>query len=185
MPGYLDLQMSGAIALSLLAAVVDVFTSKIPNYITVAGVLLGLVAAGAASAGVLPSESPVLIDNALLTMIGVLATVLFVYSMGVLGGGDAKLLVALAVWVGFPAIIVVLFYTLLAAMALIVIICCVRGKLLRLLLSMVFYAGALVYAPFRDKIDGDILKMRLPFGVAIFLGICTWCVQTILGISYP
>ena len=183
MPGFLDLQAVGAILLSFVAAAMDAQTGRIPNHLTVPGVVLGLTLAGLASGGILDATGMVPFSDAIATTVVVLVTVLVIYSMGLLGGGDAKLLVALAAWVGFPDILVVAFHSLTAAVLLIFGLCLIQRKLFLLLRSILCYAGSIILPSLRERVDEDILQMKFPFGVAVFLGVCVWYVQRMLGLS--
>jgi prepilin peptidase CpaA len=91
-------------ALMAFAASSDLFTMTISNRVTLA--LIGGFAAMALISGMSPSD--------LLTHLGAAATVLTVafifFARGWIGGGDAKLAAATALWLGFDHLLVYLLY---------------------------------------------------------------------------
>lgn len=111
------------IALAATAAVFDVRTGRIPNWICVAGFAVGLAwtafFSGAAelSGGALPAFA-----------IG-FGAVLILYVFKGVGGGDVKLMAGFSLLAGFPGIIYCLFYGCLAAGALMIAPMAWRGEL--------------------------------------------------------
>jgi prepilin peptidase CpaA len=96
------------LALMAYAAASDLITMRIPNWLS-----LGLVAAFVifAAAGGLPWQAlPMHVATAAL----VLAVCFALFACGWMGGGDAKLAAATALWLGFPSL---LDYLLVAAIA--------------------------------------------------------------------
>jgi prepilin peptidase CpaA len=92
-------------ALIIAAAVTDIFTMTISNWISII-----LVAAFAATA-VLTGMSG---NNILLHFAAgglVLAVGFTMFCFGLVGGGDAKFLAAIALWFGFQQILPLIFYT--------------------------------------------------------------------------
>ena len=66
----------------------------------------------------------------LVGVLGVAALVLALYSQGLLGGGDAKLLVGLALLQGYPMIIYTIFYSFLIGGVVAAVVLAYRGRLL-------------------------------------------------------
>jgi prepilin peptidase CpaA len=97
--------MPGAVA---LAAALDLFTMKIPNRLSAVMVLAFLPLA--LLAGLAPSE---LLDHAGAGLIGLMLGVLL-FIPGWFGGGDAKLLAAIALWIGLDSLLPYVLYTALA-----------------------------------------------------------------------
>ena len=78
----------------LIAGAMDMLTMTIPNRICIAFAALFLIAAPAAG---MPLDQML---NHLMTGAAVLGIGIFMFAMGWMGGGDAKLISAAAVWVG-------------------------------------------------------------------------------------
>lgn len=97
--------LPGAVA---LAAALDLFTMKIPNRLSAVMVLAFLPVALLAGLG--PWE---LLDHVGAGLIGLLIGVLL-FIPGWFGGGDAKLMAAIALWLGFENLVAYLVYVALA-----------------------------------------------------------------------
>jgi prepilin peptidase CpaA len=97
--------MPGAVA---LAAALDLFTMKIPNRISVVMVLAFLPLGLAAGLG--PWE---FLDHVGAGLIGLLLGVLL-FIRGWFGGGDAKLMAAIALWIGLDNLLPYMLYVALA-----------------------------------------------------------------------
>ena len=80
------------VALACVASAYDVATRTIPNRVTVAGFLAGLVLASA--------EGPAVVGIHLFAALVVLLVCLPLFMLGALGGGDVKLLAAVAMLLG-------------------------------------------------------------------------------------
>ncbi|HYC02565.1 MAG TPA: prepilin peptidase [Azospirillaceae bacterium] len=131
-----------AAGLLLWAAIGDIARYLIPNRIPAALVLAFLVqAAVAGTAGSLAAH--------LLTGAAVLAVCILLFAMNVIGGGDAKLLAATALWAG-PA-----------ATPLLILVMGVAGGLLAL--------AMLLHHRLRAP-EGAEPPRRIPYGVAIAAG---------------
>lgn len=108
----LEIAVLGAAALVAAAVVTDVASLTIPNRIPV-GVVLAF--ALAAATGTL--DAPALGWH-LATGAAVFAACIGLFAAGLFGGGDAKLMPAVALWIGPPALTPFVFYTALAGGAL-------------------------------------------------------------------
>lgn len=86
-------------ALMLAAAWCDALRYTIPNWISLA--LAGLFAPAALLSGM----DPVQIGLGYLVGLGALAAGIALWAPGFIGGGDAKLIAAGAVWFGWPAVV--------------------------------------------------------------------------------
>jgi Flp pilus assembly protein protease CpaA len=110
-----------SLAGALIAAVYDVRTGKIPNALT-----YGLSIAG----GILLIWTPALERTAVLVgVLAVAALVLALYSQGLMGGGDAKLLVGLAFLQSYPMIVYTIFYSFLIGGVVAAVVLAYRGRL--------------------------------------------------------
>jgi len=140
--------------LVIVAALKDVTTFTIPNWISVSLVLAFYPAALAAGVplGVI----------GVCTAVGACALVagMAMFAVGWIGGGDAKLLAATALWIGWPAVLPFLLVTALAGGALALILLQMRSALLRPLLET---GPAWIARLAKD--GGDA-----PYGVAIAIG---------------
>jgi Flp pilus assembly protein protease CpaA len=91
-----EIHLSRLVVLVLLAAVAagyDVTSRTIPNWLTASGLLLGILLAALVG----PAEA----GYRLLAALATLLVGLPLFRLGILGGGDVKLLVAVAAVVGF------------------------------------------------------------------------------------
>jgi prepilin peptidase CpaA len=80
------------------AGAMDLFTMTIPNRVSLALI------AGFAVAAALSGMPLAAIGNHVLAGLAFLCVGIFMFSMGWLGGGDAKLLAASALWLGFDSL---------------------------------------------------------------------------------
>jgi prepilin peptidase CpaA len=137
---------AAAIALLLWAALSDLAHRRIPNGIVAALALLALIRMGSGAAS--SWDWTLLADLA--AGLGVFAAGAAAFQLGLLGGGDVKLLAAGALWAGASALWPFLFLTALA------------GGLLALGFALAIGAARLRAA--RDW------RPTLPYGVAIAAG---------------
>ena len=152
--------------LFIVAAISDVWRFTIPNYISAALVVLFV-----ATAVAVPFATDWLMHFG--TMLAIFCLGLGLYSFGVLGAGDAKLLAAGALWVGGDWMLIAQFlgYVGLIGGALAVSLLVVR----RLLVGLIYYSpGTGRYLP-RLLLGGE----GIPYGIAITAG------ALILGPSLP
>jgi prepilin peptidase CpaA len=174
-------QVLGAVLVAGAGAVADVRTRRIANSLTVTSAVVGLAVAGAVSTGWLPALRGVVFGDALACMLVTLALGIVFFTRGLLGGGDAKLLAAIAAWVGFPAMAYIAAYTVGAALVMVVVTCAVRGKTRALACSVVAVLVGCVLPALRRHLDRDLAGLTLPLGVAIWLGTCGWLVHASLA----
>lgn len=136
-----------------IAGIGDVFSYRIPNWLT--GLIALLFFPMAAMTG-LGGEA---IMWHLITGLGVLACGFGLFAFGFIGGGDAKLLAATALWFGWPVSMVFLIYTSLA------------GGVLAIIYS--------IYRTFRIESEVRAISWlkrwtsfepNLPYGLAIAVG---------------
>jgi prepilin peptidase CpaA len=111
--------------LVVIAALKDITTFTIPNWISIA-----LVAAfyPAALAAGLPLG---VIGMCTLVGVGALVVGMAMFAVNWVGGGDAKLLAAVALWLGWPALLPFLLATALAGGALAIILLQMRSAMLK------------------------------------------------------
>jgi prepilin peptidase CpaA len=132
------------------AAVMDLFTMTIPNRISLA-LIVGFFAA--AIMGGMPSADILRHVGAGLS---VLAVSIFMFSRGWMGGGDAKLLAAASLWVGFAQLLEYVFVVTLFGGALGIFILAYRNVIPPIVIAGRDWAERL-----HDK------KSGIPYGVAL------------------
>lgn len=124
------------------AAVFDVRTRRIPNWLT-----FGLAAAGLIAAAIAGWH---LFGNSLLAFVAIFAAGAVVFSMHWLGGGDVKLLAAVAAWVGLPDAVGLALFT------------AVSGGLL----ALAWLAGGKL----RGNSVAESKRAKMPYALAILAG---------------
>jgi len=141
-------------ALVLAAAVSDATSFTIPNWMSLA--LLAIFPVAALAAGLPPSA--IGLHFAVGTTVLVVGIGMFV--MRWIGGGDAKVLAAVALWVGWPAILTLLVGAALAGGLLAIVLITLRSDRVR----PVIVLGPPWINRLADKGEG------VPYGVAIAAG---------------
>jgi prepilin peptidase CpaA len=142
--------VSAAVLLTLLGALEDVRRFTISNWIPGALIALWLVYAPFSGLGWQGA------GLSLLTGLGVLALMMALWMPGWLGGGDAKLIAALALWFGWPSVLTFL---------LLAMIC--GGILAAILLAARRFAPVLPMSPARLAASPLAQGAPVPYGVAI------------------
>jgi prepilin peptidase CpaA len=168
------------LALSLIAAIIDLRTRKIPNLLTYPAMIFALSYHSAINGfeGLIFSSSGLLIGILLL---------IIPYFMGGMGAGDAKLMGAIGSFLGakaaFNAFIIIALAGGIYSLALILIRRDVfKGffsEKLLILSSMVILRQ---YVPIQSDSSGQ--RPRLTYGVAIAFGTITYLLTETLGIKF-
>jgi prepilin peptidase CpaA len=146
------------ILLLLYVATIDIATRLIPNEISVALALLGI-------AGQL--ASPIQIAQSLVVAVILLLLLLIIYTRGWIGGGDVKLLVALAIGLPLTGVIQLLTVTALAGGVL---------ALVHMMMRLLPYprlapaGSSLVRRVYAIERRRHLRHAPLPYGVAIACG---------------
>jgi len=143
----------GFASLMLWAAATDVRSLTIPNRISVAIVMLY-------PAYVLAAGHPVDWSGALIVAGSLLAVGFVAFALGLIGGGDAKLLTAGALWAGPAQLMEFLFLTALAGGGMATVLW------LRHRLSRAAAPAMLLSTPS----DPDFAKQPMPYAVAVAAG---------------
>jgi prepilin peptidase CpaA len=155
-----------------VAAISDVRAYRIPNGLVLGIGLLFLLAAPAAG---MPWQVTVwhLLAGVLLFALGYA-----LFSFGLIGGGDAKLVAAAALWVGWTALPHFLLYTALAGGVL---------AITMLVWEVIRMHVELTASNPESSIFKRIISLRpdLPYGVAIALGACAALTRTWWASSLP
>jgi prepilin peptidase CpaA len=150
--------------LVIVAAMKDITTYTIPNWISAA-----LVAAFFPVALALGAPLPV-IGTCLLIGLAALLIGMAMFALNWIGGGDAKLLAAAALWVGWPAVLPFVLVTAVAGGALALILLQMRSSLLR-----PWFVRAPPWLARLATDGGDA-----PYGVAICVGALFILPQSVL-----
>ncbi|MFC1661544.1 prepilin peptidase [Gemmatimonadota bacterium] len=176
MPSLQTVQFLVLAAILLAAVVLDLRERRIPNKITLPGLLVGL-ALGVGLEGGIPLSA--------MAGAGVALFLSFPFvALGGLGAGDSKLLTAVGAFVGPGALLPVAFYGAVAGAGLAVLASLRRGSFLGLVLSS---GGLLVYLVTFGR-RGHRLSLdtpgaqSVPYAVAIALGaVAAWFFPFSLG----
>lgn len=154
--------MMSAGGLVLLAAAWDVFSRRIPNLLPLIIAALYFVDAGFAGDW---AEMP----WHLLCGMAVLVVGIFIFSLGWLGGGDVKLLAALAFWAGPDQLMLLLLMTCLAGgiLALIYVIPMIICRMPAVSGLVDWFFMTVLKKPAPMLQAGKALGLQLPYGVAI------------------
>jgi len=137
---------------SFISAVFDVRTGKVPNALTYG---LGGIGAILLVWSPVPDRSAVLVG-----VVGVTALVLALYYQGLLGGGDAKLLVGLSLLQGYPMIVETIFYSFLIGGVVAAVVLAYRGRLFP------FIGKLFRLRPITPDVEGP----PLPFAAFVWAG---------------
>lgn len=140
--------------LVIVAALRDASSYTIPNWISLA--LAGLFI----PAALLTGMPPLTIGIGLLSGLVMLMVGMGMFAMGWIGGGDAKLLAAAAMWIGWPSMLTFILVTTLAGGALAVLLLAARSSALQ------------VYAARAPRWVGRLMTPggNAPYGIAIAIG---------------
>jgi prepilin peptidase CpaA len=172
------LQLLALLVMLGLAVVSDLRERRIPNRVTVWGAGVGLVLSALVAGGIPTS--------ALWGVVVALGLSLPAFALGVLGAGDAKLLAAVAAFVGLGALPSVLLYGGLAGGILGLASSIQRGTVIPVLLNLpgtFVYVATLGRRGARQSIQ-DPNARTIPYGVAIAAGaVAAWFFPLSLGAS--
>jgi prepilin peptidase CpaA len=160
-------------AIVCIAAVIDVRTMRLPNWLTVAALAAGLLFSAIAPAP----------DNSFWRALGGagagLAVTLPLYVLRLMGAGDVKLIAGVGAFLGFPAIFGALAYVFIAGGVLAIVIAIWRRSLKRLAVNVTQATQGLFYTAMAGVRSTVVLSQgasigKLPYGVAICAGTLAW-----------
>jgi prepilin peptidase CpaA len=163
-----------ALLLLVLCAYWDVRYRRIPNWATLPGVALGL-----GLNGVFLGWQGLKVSG--LGLLVGFGSLLILFVLGWMGGGDVKLMAAVGALKGYPFVVSALFYSLIVGVVIGVVLLIWNRKAMRTLKNMFYVIGSRVskVVPKQD-IDREQTQ-KLPFGLAIVLG-TAWAM--IVGIAW-
>lgn len=167
------LQWGVAIAVSLIAVVLDLRSRRIPNLLTGPALLAGLIWAttSAGFAGLCESLAGAV-------LIAAPYVILFALAGG--GAGDAKLMGALGAWLGLVNGVIVLLAVALSGVILAVVYAVAKGRVGAVLAHVRQILRVAAFVVYRrgdkDATKGVMPKteemVTMPYGAAIFSGVC-------------
>lgn len=173
MTGWMTLAQHGAlIALLIIAAIWDGRHGRIPNWLTGSGCAAGLLLC---LWTFIAADNSVAISLVVGGMIGG-GAMLLLYLGGGVGGGDVKLMAAVGLLGGYPAVVPYLFYGMLAALIMILGRLAWRGELWAT-------AGTIIRAKPRILAPGEGVSSARPsasFALALGVGVIWVQVMTLL-----
>lgn len=126
------------LALLVYAAVEDIRTRRIRNWLTLALAGSGLMASFFAGAAVGPSQA------GLGLLVG-FAIPFVLFLLGALGGGDVKLLAGIGAWIGAPGVFKVFIVAAIVGLMIVLVQCAVQGRLFALFRNSAVLALSLVH----------------------------------------
>jgi prepilin peptidase CpaA len=161
------------IAMLLTAAVIDVRSHRIPNWLTGGGIVIALVFA---AVGVPPQQEGFL--SSLGGMATGLAVLLPMYLLRVMGAGDVKLMGMVGAFVGFPDIVYAVLWSLCFGGFVALAFAIYRRALRRVASNVTHIIHSLAFAAAAgirpSPMSGRTSIGRFPFGVSIALGTTFW-----------
>lgn len=188
-PSVADVRSATLVLLLLVAAVIDVRTLRIPNWLTVTGALIGL---GLNAAAQWQALGPLwALDGLLLALGGMaagLALLLPLYLLRVMGAGDVKLMAMVGAFVGLQQIVPAVICVFLAGGVLALATAAWRRSLRRLALNVAGIVQSMAFAAFAGLrpsagIAGGASVGTLPYGLSICVGTLAWLVASQLHLA--
>jgi prepilin peptidase CpaA len=156
------------LTLLVLAAVIDARSYRIPNAITVAGMVLGVLVTMAEGPGMLVGLGRGVAGLAL----GLIA-LLPLYVFSIAGAGDVKLMAMVGAFVGVPDVFPALLFVLITGGVMAVFVVVSRGLTRRVVANLVFLlraATATAITGVRGTDTRMVSAGRLPYAVCICVG---------------
>ena len=169
----LPLQWGVVITASLVAAAFDARSRRIPNRLTGPLVLTGLIWATCLGGLAGLADATVACVAVALPFL-----ILFVFAGG--GAGDAKLMGAVATWLGITGGLLTLVCVTIAGGALAIVFATARGRLKPVMINLwTMITGMMVVAIGRERCTANSLlaptdekSHQMPYGIAIAVGVC-------------
>ena len=186
-PNVADVRSATLVLLLVAAAVIDVRTMRIPNWLTVCGALIGLALNAALQWQLL---GPLWAIDGVLWALGGLAAGLVLllpfYALGLMGAGDVKLMAMVGAFLGFPQVLAAIVSSFIAGGLVAVAFAMYHRALLRTFSNVGAMAYSMTFATlagFRPVADLESRPSagKLPYGVGICLGTLAWMTLKQLG----
>ena len=164
---------------SLVAALFDWRTRRIPNAVTIPLLVVGLVQATWRGGLLGLGEAA-----AACVLLALPYVVLFLSSQG--GAGDAKLMGAIGAWLGLKQGVIVLLCVALAGIVLAIATAMAQRRLKAVLSNMLVHVYSIIIIPTTwlrclgsmqdasvETTANQVRRLKVPYGVAIFAGVCS------------
>ena len=167
----------------LIAAIVDWRTHKVPNWLTLPAMIIGVVywtAWGLTNDGL--NGGLVAAGRSLLCLLVVIVPMLVIYHFGAFGGGDVKLLAAAAAITANLVFMIYLALYAICSAALIAVVMMIALGRVKQTFAVIFSAAASKLAGSKQTLPNDV---KMPFAVAILLGACMAAYEVTLGLNFP
>lgn len=171
------------VLLLVIAAVIDLRTYRIPNWLTVSGMLFGLaynaISASSAVDGLLAAFGGLVLG---------LVILLPVYALGVLGAGDVKLMAMVGGIVGVPDIIYAALWALITGGVAAIGFALYRRAFRRMTANVAQIVQSMALAAMAGvrpapAIAGRASVGKLPYGVSIAAGTIAWLAARQFGFA--
>lgn len=174
-------RMTVLMVVLVTAAVIDLRTFRIPNWLTVGAMVLGLLINT-----VQPQQVGFLWALAGLA-VGLLMLVPL-YALGVMGAGDVKLMAAVGAFLGLPAIVFAVLSTLIVGGVAAVVFSLYRRAFRRMTGNVVDIVQSMAFAAFagirpQGGMAGGQSVGRLPYGLSIAVGTLGWLATSQLSFA--
>jgi prepilin peptidase CpaA len=169
-------------ALLLVAAVIDVRTMRIPNWLTVGGMVWGLAFNATHSTSITAG-----LLNATLGLCVGLALLLPMYLLRVMGAGDVKLMAMAGSFIGFPNIVPAVIFVFICGGIAALAFALHRRAFRRMTNNVTGIVQSMAFAalsgmrPTAGMQSASIGK--LPYGVSIAVGTTAWLAASVLGLA--
>jgi prepilin peptidase CpaA len=166
--------LSLVLIIAAVAAYTDIKSRHIPNVLPAS-----LLAAGIALNALHGWQSAAISVGLFL---GVFALGTFLFSFGLIGGGDVKLIAAAAAALGWPDTVAFLLYTMLAGGVLGLLMSAARGRLRPMFANV----KSIVFPMFSGVRPAPISSSAvgtMPYGLAIFAGAATLALGNAFGLT--
>ena len=157
-------------AVLVVAAVIDVRTGRVPNYLTYPAVAIALIG-HTLTGGLTGRHSPPSpgLAGALIGLAAGFLPLLVAWLMGGIGGGDVKLMGAVGALAGWQLALSTLFYGFLAVLGLCVAIM-IRRRVLKRTLLRVGRFLLLAWAPGGAHYPASVDSPKVPFALGLCIG---------------
>ena len=166
MVGKINFLSYGIVLISSIAVLTDLFLGKIYNWLTLSGVLLGLIS----SSYFLGWEG--LLQSCLGIGLAFLAFS-WMYGFGWLGAGDVKFLMALGAWGGWHYAAEVALLSVLYGGIMAVFLLLIRGRLIVFIKKMYFFLLSIFVKELELYFPPVDQSLRMPFGIAMGIAAVT------------
>ncbi|MDR0269839.1 prepilin peptidase [Paenibacillus sp.] len=169
----MDISIWGCTLIVIAAFITDIRTMKIPNWLTLTAMLVGVLVHTVTDGlqGLAFSAKGLAAGFAL---------VLLMHMIGAVGAGDVKLFGGIGAWLGALLTVQCLVYSVLCAGAIGIVILLWRRETMKRMRKVAGnLAGFFILKSFRALLDGKEQQLRFPFMLAVVPGYMIACIYTL------